>query len=169
MVAGPVYLPPCFPVSVPLPVSTRVPSLPGYTSYRFPSIPQSTISPPSLPVASPAVEGRLSPTGQDPPSLTLADSRRSSRSGPCGQGLPSVRPGDGCPSPTPSKRSRLELLLPVEVALHPQPVEEFSGQGSGSRMKNKEDNKIIPSANISDYNAVKDNRPGNVYNMQVRF
>ena len=51
-------------------------------------------------------------------------------------------------------RSRLELLLPVEVALLPQPAGESSGQESGSKMKNK-DERIVPSASIQDYNAVR--------------
>ena len=163
MVAGPVFLPPCFPVPI------QVPSLPGgYSSYRFPSSPLSPTSPPSLPVESQDAAGRLLPTGHDRPSLIQAGSKRSSRTGLCDQELPSVRPGGECHSPTPNKKSRLELLLPVEAALLPQPAGESSGQGSGLRMKNK-DERIVPSASIQDYNAVSDNRPGNVYNMRVRF
>ena len=118
MVAGPVFLPPCFPVPIQVPI--QGPSLPeGYSSYRFPSSPQSPTSPPSLPVESQDVAGRLLPTGQDRPSSIPEGSGRSSRTVLCDQGLPSVQPGGGCLYPTPNKRSRLELLLPVEVALLP--------------------------------------------------
>ena len=43
-----------------------------------------------------------------------------------------------------------------------------SSSGSNSMRKN-EGNKIVPSASVSDYNVIQDNRPGNVYNMWVRF
>lgn len=42
-------------------------------------------------------------------------------------------------------------------------------QASGSMMKNCEENKIIPSDSVPDYNVVQSDWPGNVYNMRVRF
>ena len=36
-------------------------------------------------------------------------------------------------------------------------------------MKNNFEKKIVPSANVTDYNVVQSDRPGNVYNMLMRF
>ena len=160
MVAGPVFLPPCFPVPI------QGPSLRGY---RFHSSPLSPTNPSPFPcVAFQDVGGRLFATGQYRPSSIPVDSRRSSRTSLPDPGLPSIRPGGECRSPTPNKKSRLELPPQEEVLLPPNPVCGFSGQGSNQKKKNEAE-RIIPSADIWNYNVASDDKPGNVYNMRVRF
>ena len=165
MVAGPVFLPPCFPIPVPIQGS----SLPGGSnSFRFHSTPLSLISPPSHHVEFQDAGGRLLLTEQGQPSLIPEDSRRSSRTGLQGPGLPVARQGDEFRSPTPSKRSRLELPHQEKVAPLPQPAGGSSEQVSASKMRS-ENSRIVPSASVQDYNVVCDSRPGNIYNMRVRF
>ena len=54
------------------------------------------------------------------------------------------------------------------MLLPPNPVCGFSGQGSNQKKKNEAE-RIIPSADIWNYNVASDDKPGNVYNMRVRF
>ena len=119
------------------------------------------------PAASQDAGGRLLPTGQGKLLSTPGGSLKSSRSSnPRGFGHLLANLGDGCRSPTPSKKSRLELLPPREEAA-PLPQADGSTRPSSDLRRKNEGNKIVLSASVSDHNVIQDT--GNVYNMRVRF